>query len=46
MSITDIRPEDTPIELRLIIEKVMAKKKITWQMALIFLAQRVVSPSH
>lgn len=44
MSITDIRPSDCPAELRAKIEKVMASKKLDWQSAVLFLAQKVVSP--
>ena len=44
MSIAEIRPSDCPAELRAKIEKVMARKKIDWQTAVLFLAQKVVSP--
>lgn len=44
MSIADIRPSDCPAELRAKIEKVMARKKLNWQEAILFLAQKVVSP--
>lgn len=44
MSITDIRPSDVPVELRVKIEKIMARKKVDWKGAILFLAQKVVSP--
>lgn len=44
MSITNIRPSDCPVELRIKIERVMAMKKISWRGALVFLAREVVSP--
>lgn len=44
MSIAEIRPSDCPAELRAKIEKVMARKKLDWQKAVLFLAQKVVSP--
>ena len=44
MSIADIRPSDCPTELRAKIEKIMARKKLDWKSAIIFLAHKVVSP--
>ena len=44
MSISNIRPSDCPIELRVKIEKVMKRRSLTWRDAVIFLARRVVSP--
>ena len=44
MSIAEIRPSDCPAELRAKIEKVVARKKIDWQTAVLFLARKVVSP--
>jgi len=45
MSITNIRPEDCPVELRVRIERVMLKKKMSWREAVLFLALKVVSPT-
>lgn len=44
MSIQNIRPSDCPMELRVKIEKVMKREKLTWREAVIFLAREVVSP--
>jgi len=44
MSISNLRPEDCPVELRVKIERVMAKKNFSWREALVFLAREVVSP--
>lgn len=44
MSIQNIRPSDCPVELRVKIEKVMEREKLTWREAVIFLAREVVSP--
>ena len=44
MSIANIRPSDCPVELRVKIEKVMKREKMTWRDAVIFLARKVVSP--
>lgn len=44
MSIANIRPEDCPSELRAKIEKVMAREKLNWREAVLFLARGVVSP--
>ncbi|MBQ1428561.1 MAG: hypothetical protein IIZ06_02745 [Kiritimatiellae bacterium] len=44
MSIANIRPSDCPVELRVKIEKVARRKKMTWRDAVIFLARGVVSP--
>lgn len=44
MSIQNIRPSDCPVELRVKIEKVMDREKLTWREAVIFLAREVVSP--
>lgn len=44
MSIANIRPSDCPAELRVKIEKVMKRKRLTWRDAVIFLAREVVSP--
>lgn len=44
MSITDIKPEDCPDELRVRIEKYAKAKKLSWRDAVISLAQKVVSP--
>ena len=46
MSIANIRPSDCPAELRVKIEKIMARQKLTWRNAVIFLAQKVVSPKR
>lgn len=46
MSIANIRPSDCPIELRVKIEKVMKREKMTWRSAVIFLARKVVSPKE
>ena len=45
MSISDIKPMDVPAELRVKIEKVMAKKNFTWEDAVVYLATKVVTPS-
>ena len=44
MSIQNILPSDCPVELRVKIEKVMDREKLTWREAVIFLAREVVSP--
>lgn len=44
MSIANIRPSDCPAELRVKIEKVMRRRKLTWRDAVLFLAREVVSP--
>lgn len=44
MSIVNIRPSDCPAELRAKIEKVMKREKLNWRDAILFLAQKVVSP--
>ena len=44
MSIQNIRPSDCPVELRVKIEKVMDREKLTWREAVLFLAREVVSP--
>lgn len=44
MSIQNIRPSDCPVELRVKIEKVMEREKLTWREAVVFLAREVVSP--
>ena len=44
MSIANIRPSDCPAELRVKIEKIMVREKLTWRDAVIFLAREVVSP--
>lgn len=46
MSIANIRPSDCPAELRVKIEKIMARQKLTWRNAVIFLAKKVVSPKR
>ena len=43
MSIANIRPSDCPAELRVKIEKVMSRRKLTWRDAVLFLAREVVS---
>ncbi len=44
MSIVDIKPDEVPVELRVRIEKVMARQKLNWHDAILFLARKVVSP--
>lgn len=44
MSIADIKPEHCPAELRAKIEKVMARRKLSWRETILFLARKVVSP--
>ena len=44
MRISDITPDDCSPDLRVRIEKVMAKEGLSWKGALVFLAQKVVSP--
>lgn len=46
MSIANIRPSDCPAELRVKIEKIMAREKLAWREAIIFLAREVVSPKR
>lgn len=45
MSIIDLKPSDVPVELRVKIERVMKKDRLSWRDAILFLAQKVVSPS-
>ena len=45
MSITDLKPRDVPVELRVKIEHVMKKDRLSWRAAILSLAQKVVSPS-
>ena len=45
MSIANLKPTDVPAELRMKIEKVMKRQKISWKEAIIFLARKVVSPT-
>ena len=45
MSLTDLKPSDVPVELRVKIERVMQKERLSWRAAILFLAQKVVSPS-
>ena len=44
MSIVDIKPDEVPVELRVRIENVMARQKLNWHDAILFLARKVVSP--
>lgn len=46
MSIVDLKPRDVPAELRVKIENVMRRKKLSWRNAVAFLASEVVSPSR
>lgn len=46
MSITDLRPRDVPVELRVKIEHVMKKERLSWRAAILSLTQKVVSPSE
>lgn len=46
MSITNIRPSDCPVELRVKIERVMSMQKLSWRDALVFLCRKVVSPKR
>ena len=46
MSLTDLKPSDVPVELRVKIERVMQKERLSWRAAILFLAQKVVSPSR
>ena len=44
MSIVDLKPTSVPAELRVKIERVMREKNLSWRDAILFLAQKVVSP--
>jgi len=46
MSIVDIKPDELPIDLRVKIEAVMSRKRLSWRDTLLFLARGVVSPSR
>lgn len=45
MSVADLKPSDIPPELRVKIEIVMQRERLSWREAVIFLAREVVSPS-
>lgn len=44
MSIADLMPSDVPAELRVKVERVMQRERLSWREAVLFLARKVVSP--
>lgn len=46
MSIVDIKRNAVPVELRFKIERVMRDNNFSWRKALVFLAEKVVSPAR
>lgn len=44
--IIDLKPEELRPELRLRVERVMRRKKLTWTRTLDYLARKVISPTR